>query len=424
MRQALRFRFYISFFLLSSFILSCTNELEDTFFSFEKAIVVDASFTNEFKRHEVRLSYTSAVESSETSLISNATVFIEDDLGGVIRFVQASDGVYLTENMMAGEAGRSYKLVFTIEGGKTYESTYESLVPSPEIDNVSFRPAETPSRETNENIRGFQFFIDSDDPTGEANYFRYEWNDAKQTIVPYPAKVKIRIEPDPIHVYDFAFILPETEDVETCYRFGNSSNIVLSNTVGSTGNEVRDVPVKFTPFDYWDFMNRYSIEIAQYAISRRAHDYYGQLKLFNESNGSLFDQQQGVVVGNIESVDDNEVVLGYFEVAGVSKTRRFYDLEDLNDQATDRIPSFCETCATRVNDDVPLFRSLLGSLITNGDIVFPSTRLIEGFKVHDYRLKPTAPQLVDLVELYFASNFCTDCRLYGEIVEKPAYWID
>ncbi len=416
-----QFRFYITLLFVTLFLPSCTNELGDTFFSFEKAIVVDASFTNELKRHEVRLSYTSAVESTETSLISNATVFIEDDLGGVIRFVQESEGVYLTENMMAGEAGRSYKLVFTIEGGKTYESSYESLVNAPEIDNVSFRPAETPSRETNENIRGFQFFIDSDDPTGEANYFRYEWNDAKQTIVPYPSKVKIRIEPDPIHDYDFAYLSRETEDLETCYRFDDSSNIILSSTVGTSGNGVKDIPVKFSPLDYWRFMNRYSIEFKQYAISRQAHDYYGQLKIFNESNGSLFDQQQGVVVGNIEAVGDDELVLGYFEVAGVSKTRRFYDLENLNSMSVEEIPSFCGACQTSERDTVPLFQTLLGEPIMIGDTIFPSNRILDEFKVYDIDPRP---QFDNFIKIFMASNFCVDCRLYGEIVEKPAYWID
>ena len=52
--------------------------------------------------------------------------------------------------------------------------------------------------------------------------------------------------------------------------------------------------------------------------------YWNQIKKINESQGSLFDIQPGIVVGNIRSVENpTETVLGYFD-AGVIKTKRVF----------------------------------------------------------------------------------------------------
>ncbi len=430
-------------------ISSCVTELGLEFFSYQRDVVVDGGFTNEEKVQEVRLSYAVPVGIDSLIPLRGAKVWVEDDLGAVIDFVESSPGVYATPGALQGIEGRSYKLVFVTENGKRYQSTEETLMRSPAIE-ISERFAELPSAELIQNEQGLQFFIDTPDGAGDTQFFRYEWNDASKTTVPYPARFKTKIiAPDRNHPEDRIIVVsPQERDLETCYRFGFSNSLILGNTIGLSENSILDQHVRFASMERLNFMERYSIEVIQYAISQQAFNYYRLLKEFNESNGSLFDTQQGIVLGNIKSLDDEgEVVLGYFEVSGVSRQRKFYNPDEFNEEFTSAFIEFSDVCAPdeiivigglglfgipydgpRVARDAPISIDYF----PNKEASFRSPLMLELLGevfVYDFGITGFFPfddrnLLLGTGTAFLAPGICVDCTRHGEIAEKPTYWID
>lgn len=449
-----RFLSLIPFMLLA--ITSCVTELNPGAFSFEKLLVVEGILTDEEKVHTVKLSYTRPVEGDSTAEpLTNAAVWVEDDLGERFNFVELSPGVYDSEDVFQGIEGHLYKLVFITQSGngKRYESIPELLVKSPPIDRISNSLEELTANELDQVEQGLQFFVDTSDPTGKAQFFRYEWNDAVQTIVPHPAKkfkFGTTIMRDGLTVW--TRLVPQTENVETCYKFGFSNSLLIANSLESSGNQVLDVPVRFAPVNYLNFMNRYSIEVVQYAVSQQAFNHYRKLKQFNEASGSLFDKQQGIVVGNIKSLDDNnEVVLGYFEVSGVSRLRKFYNPDELDQDFVSVFSKMSDICSETHPDEFELMRAgvsvdlndfhldtvpefgggtRIDTIIDPVPVVFRGTPdgVPADFLILDVEFFPVDAianlRGPDRAELKIARIICADCRLYGKIVEKPAYWID
>ncbi len=417
----------VSIFLLVVFIYSCTNELGVESFDFERSVVVDALFTDEEKVHEIRLSYSSPVEQDTLFPLTLAQVWIEDDNQTVLNFDEASAGYYRSESVFKGVTGRSYKLVFITESGQRYESDPELLIKSPEIEQIRHELISRPIDRSAEFEQGLQFFIDSKDESGDAQFFRYEWNSAKKTTVPYPEQYKVRIIPDQNPLHTPRYILtphPQDRIPETCFELINSSRIILSNTLGLTESSALDVPAGFFSVNYLNFMERFTLEISQYAISQEAFNYYRLLKDFNETNGSLFDKQQGAFGGNMRSISDpDEVVLGYFEVGGLSRKRVFYNFDDFGDALT-KFSDVCETNTLNVH---------VTEVQSDGVIEFVSQEFFDRFGSGDFRIYDVAnfemkewrPGSLSLFgDLLLASNFCVNCRNYGDLILPPDYWID
>ncbi len=74
------------------------------------------------------------------------------------------------------------------------------------------------------------------------------------------------------------------------------------------------------------FIWPYYQSVTQLSINQGAYEYWQQLKIMLDNQGSLFDIPSATVKGNIYNTENpDEKVLGYFEVAK-TKTTRFYTL--------------------------------------------------------------------------------------------------
>jgi len=240
-------------------------------------------------------------------------------------------------------------------------------------------------------------------------FYRYEWTDAHQVVTPYEKKW----EAIPIYGFSVTYrIIPFDEDVSECYRESKFNELILATSTINSNGELSEIPVKFAAASDFDVTTTYSIEVTQRAISAQAYSYYRKIKLFNESNGSLFDKQQGVIVGNISSIDSpDEQVLGYFEVAGASSKRVFLEPSDLDEEIMEYVVKPCERYSAMSYD---------GSL----------TSFYEAEDLPEEMRGGVIP-IRELYELYdydgstgikfLAHRLCVDCRRRGS-VGKPDWW--
>ena len=118
----LKFLFIGLFFSL----MSCVDPYQLQTSNYEEAIVIEATITNELKKHEVLISKTYRLEENEPVLVSNASVTVSDNLENQYNFEEV-DGKYLSTTAFRAENDRLYKLNITTSDGKSYSSTTQKL---------------------------------------------------------------------------------------------------------------------------------------------------------------------------------------------------------------------------------------------------------------------------------------------------------
>ncbi|KYG76684.1 DUF4249 domain-containing protein [Roseivirga echinicomitans] len=392
---------------------SCIEELERTSFTYEKLLVVDANISDQVKAHEVRLTYTSPVDGDTDDLlntVSGAAVWVEDDLGSRIDFLEQSAGAYFSPDNFAGEPGRSYALFITTNEGKQYQSSFEKLVQAPGISEIYNRFAVESTDQKGGATPGVQFFIDVKDANQSTQFYRYEWTDTHQIKVPIIKKYEATAYY--VGLAMFYRITPFDEDVQECYREDRFNELILATSANNINGELNEIPVSFSAATDFDVTTMYSIEVTQRAISAQAYSYYRKIKLFNESNGSLFDKQQGIIVGNIISIDSpDEQVLGYFEVAGASSKRIFIAPSELDPEVWEYVVRPCETySAIEFDGSLTTFYEATDLPEEQRGSVIP---IRENYELYDYD-QYTGTK-------FMAHRFCADCRRRGSL-GKPNWW--
>ena len=367
----------------------CIKPYEYESVSYEENIVVDGLFTDKKEYQQVRLTYTYPIDVQSIIPIKGANVQVIDGKGNSFELMEIQSGVYRTTDSIAGIPGEEYQLQFSLSNGKRYESKPSKLIKSPPIDSIYDHYAELPSDVKNRNEGGIQFFVDVHDDTNLARYFRYEWEETYVIHVPYPSNV--------IYYPETKSWEPRTEGVGTCYKTNYSNQLILGNSIGSKVNRLSEFPIRFVSGENETLRSRYSILVRQYVVDDPAYNYYRKLRESVESGGTLFDKQQGAVLGNIVSLDDpGEVVLGYFDVAGVSEKRAFFAYLEL-DEKLNR-PRFNFSCTNSLiettRDSVPYYYEFEGKLIVTDDFPFP---------------------------IQMAPKNCSDCSWYATTI-KPDFW--
>ncbi len=301
---------------------ACIEPYEFESISDTRAIVVEASLTNEVKPHYAKISYTFPLDQSESTPLNGATVWIEDDESIRTDLSEIYPGYYVTDSSFSGTAGKSYILNITTSDGIKLISSRERLIPPTPIDSIYGRYLELPSREKGVFQHGIQFFIDAHNDSDPFSNYRYEYEESYEIKVPLPSAYEWSYDDNKHHLRDTS--------LETCYSTKRSTTFIVGTTQGLSNNRMSEFPIRYIDETGPELVSRYFLSVWQYSISSSAYEYYKDLNESNLSSGSFFDSQKGTVVGNIQATGSENVrIQGLFEVAGVAESRRFFEPAEL-----------------------------------------------------------------------------------------------
>jgi hypothetical protein len=329
----------VSFLLLCCFIVSgCTDPYKLQTNTFEEALVVEATITNEYKKHEIKISKTYRFEDNGPTFESDADVYITDNAGNQFEFEEQS-GVYVSTTEFQAIPGMEYQLNITTSDGKSYTSTNETLTAVNEIESL------IPTVTTKNGERGVQINVNSYDPNGNSRYYRYDYEETYKIIAPkYISNKAVVLGPQEIGME------PRTTEARTCYSTKKSTDIILSSTNGFNEDRV-NYPMRFISNQNYIISHRYSILVRQYIQNLASYTFYKTLKELSGSESILSQNQPGFFYGNLKSLENpNEKVIGFFEVSSVSSKRIFFNYADLfpgealppyYTDCTDQISKFC-----------------------------------------------------------------------------------
>ena len=309
-------------FGIVSGISSCVDPFEPETITFESALVVEGTITDEVGQQEIFLSRTFAFEDEGPDAERQASVEVIDDLGNRFDFAETSPGVYRSVTNFGAETGRSYTLRVNTNNGRSYSSQPSLLPSTTRLDSLYAE------RIINDDgVEGIAILVNSFDPTGNAQNYRYTYEETYRIIA--PRWFQEDLVPDP---ETECGLLKEPRDLNTqvCYRTDASNDIIQIGTNSLQEDRVSRFLVRFINKDNFIISHRYTILVRQLVQSNASFTFYETLKEFSGSESLFSATQPGLLNGNVSSdADDEEFVLGYFEVATVDERRIFFDYEDL-----------------------------------------------------------------------------------------------
>jgi hypothetical protein len=328
------------FLLLCLILSSCTEQYALQSNTFENALVIEATITNELKKQEIKITRTYRLEEEETTIESGAVVTVTDNENNKYVF-ELKDSIYVSQTEFQAIPGRKYRLDITTNQGKSYYSTPETLTTVNEIQSIDA------TAQTVKGDRGVQITVNSYDPNNSSKYYRYEYEETYKVVAPFWAKDStIILPPLPQGNHQELGIVPRTDDSKICYNTAKSKDILITSTNSLNEDRVA-FPIRFISNQNYIITHRYSILVKQYIQSLEAYTFYKTLKELSGSDNILSQNQPGFFNGNIKSSDNpNEKVIGFFDVSSVSSKRIFFNYVDLF--PGEPLPPYVDNCEIKV----------------------------------------------------------------------------
>jgi hypothetical protein len=297
-------------------------------------LVVDAFVNSAEGSASVILSHTIPLTSTDTlTQINDAEVKLQDDADNNFTMNFEGNGIYAVTGLMVSTS-RKYRLLIN-SSGKTYQSDFVAVQPTPAIDTVSWSVDRG-----NLNIN-----VSTHDPSELSRFYRWKYSETWEYDSPVPTSYIVK--------NDSVWLRTNDEDISQCWQTSNSKTILLYSTDYLTGNIVNDFVLQRIPSNSIKLSNQYSIFVQQQTLTKEGYLYWLNVKKTTESLGSLFDPLPGAVVGNIKCLTvPNEPVIGFFSAGSISEKRIFIKYNDIRNFVDYEFPSckvdtiLCDTVHT------------------------------------------------------------------------------
>ncbi len=310
-------------------IYGCVERFTPELTDFQELIIIDGKITNEAPPYTIKVQTSADLSLATPPYLSGCIVTVTSSEGEVEVFEEVSEGNYQSSaNGMKGIVGNDYKLEIITPNNKTYQTEYQTLLASKEIDNVYEELEYKYYYDDEADIPGYQFYVDgTKNEEGETNYL---W--LMEATYKYQADFMIE--------YEWRGLLkefPSPDSLRTCYRTFTVKDLSTFSTTEFGNAEFKKIPLNFARADRPPLSIRYSQLVKQYAISAEAYQFWKVVEQQLDGSADLYTTQPYQIRGNIKNINDHsENVLGFFMVAGVTEKRIFVDAPNV--QIPDVIP--------------------------------------------------------------------------------------
>jgi hypothetical protein len=277
------------------------------------------------------------------------------------------------------DPGLSYKVRILTSSGKTFESKMEAVVPTPEVDSVTWKYQDD----------AVKVYVHTHDPAGKSRFYRWDYAETWEHRAWYET------------YFDFLngqiITRPVGDQIYSCWRNEESNSILIGNSNDLTDDVISYQPVTAVYRPSQKMYVRYSILVKQWGLSREAYNFWSILKKNTELTGTLFDPQPSQLPSNLTCTSDPlQVVVGYVSACKVTEKRMF-----ILNSALPAWPYRNETLGCTPTEG-PKF-AMEAFLATHPDFL-PAYYITAG---GGYGVAP---------------RVCVDCRLQGGDIIKPSFW--
>lgn len=306
------------FLLLITFpLLSCVDEhWPKVLPKYEDALVVDGMISNMPGPYEIKLSLTSPVNMPTYQPLSGCEVVILDNNDYSETLLETSPGCYFTSvNGIQGECGNSYKISIITPNGDKYETDFEEMAFPTEIENISHEIEYQAHPDYDRNTTGFRFFVSTQTAETKSNYYLWKL----ESTYKFNANYRIRYVWDgQLHNFE------NTDSLYTCYLTDKIPEFFLFKTEAFVTQKLIKYPLNYVNTETKALSIRYSLLVSQLSITSAAFIFWNNIMSQQDEQGTLYSRLPFQIRGNLKNINnEDEPVLGYFMVAGISSKRIF-----------------------------------------------------------------------------------------------------
>lgn len=368
--------YWLLVFLAS--MLGCKDRYNPPVVSTNSSFLVVEGYLNGSGTTTIKLSRTfKLADTARVTAEAAAQVRIESNAGATYTLANRGGGTY-ESSVIGFNPAQQYRLRIIASGNKEYVSDWVDYKITPPIDSISWR----------RNSEGVQLYVNTHDDQNKTVYYRWDYDETWEFHSAYVSVLE----------YKNRQIVPRDGSINiyACWQSQISNRILL----GSSAKLVKDVismsPVTSIRQGSWMLSVRYSIQVRQYALSEKAHQYWQNMQKNTENLGSIFDPLPSEISGNIHSVSNpSELVIGYISAGTIQSKRIFINSGEVNNWF---YSDLCELLYTPDNRDS--LEAYFGSGV----------------------FAPTAEAFTATMRGYnYSTVGCIDCRLRGTNV-KPSFW--
>ena len=310
----------ILLFYLAMVTSSCVDEYtipKETAVAYEAEIVIEGRILAG-EETVAYLSYTTPLNSEEEAPdILNAQVYVIGQNGyrSEAADFNMEDDCYVI-NTRTLENNTHYALEVTVDG-ETYQSEFQPLQTSPEIDEVTWQ----------ENESSVSIFVTTLAEKDDSRHFMWSFEEDWE----FHAEVDMRgnYEIKPIYKKEHYPDLTETRNPYLfCWMHDVSRNILLHSTAGLSENRVENAKLHEIGIEDIRISYIYSILIKQWSLSDEAYRYYSTAKQYTEENEGLFTPILSDYQGNIICTSNPEKRAHGYVLASSVTTKRIFIYEE------------------------------------------------------------------------------------------------
>jgi hypothetical protein len=354
----------------------------------QNLLVVDGTITNESGPYTIKLSLTSNVDAPQNIPYTGCSVILFDNLGNSEVLTESFPGTYVTAiDGMQGVVGNEYRISIITSDGKEYETDFQRMMEPVEIDSVFTELYYQPHIDYPFGIPGLKFLINTKMATTDENYFLWKMNETYEYDIDYTLLyLQTRFG-------DYLTYNPRYDTIETCWKTQNVNYIITGKTTNLTIPQIVGQELYFVSTETKRLAKRYSVEVSQYTIDEQTYYFWKELEKQISNQNFLVTTQPYNIRGNIKNSENiDELVLGYFNVASVSKKRIFVDRPAIM-------------------------------------FYYPKVVVITDQKaINEFKRTHEAPyfyvEISDGLVGILTHGACLDCRTEGGVLQKPDFWVD
>jgi hypothetical protein len=283
-------------------------------------LVINAHLTNQPGYQQIQISRSVTLIYPSSDPVSGCFAQLIREDGEYREFIEEEPGFYgCNLDVPFLQTGSSYMIHVITPDGNEYQSAFDGLRPVPEIDSIYYEVESASYQTEGDSVDGVRFFIDFTYDNEQYEYIRWDVTETYEFHNPdmegFIWDVDRIVKP-----------LPDTSNYRICYITNHLFEIYsMSLDYLEFGIYIRK-PFSFVPNIQMEqkLKHKYSVLIRQYSLGEEAYHYWNELKKTSQEQGFLFDRQPALLKSNIHNVnDDEEIVLGFFSMAGVTEARAF-----------------------------------------------------------------------------------------------------
>ena len=295
--------------------------------------------------------------STNPSLLLGESVLIIDETGQSLPLVSREQGIFRlsipdSHPTFKVNYGQAYKIRVQLKNQEIYESTYDTLYQAP-------IPTDLTIQKVPKNVQNVAGEISTEEFLAfniSTPFLTYADGTKTRFLWEFGSVFKFSDTPNGFGSFPCR---ATSQEPKTCYVSINpTSNYISLNSDLLSGNSINNFTFYEAPnLNTFVFAEGYYLSVYQQSISEQAFEYWQQVNLLTNRNGSIFEQPSGKVTTNIRNIDNPKAEIFGFFYATEGFVKRIYVSPDFagNPQKVcpDRPPApLCDNCLCQEGSSV------------------------------------------------------------------------